>query len=100
MTDNMPETLVINGITYVRQGVELDECGRQECGYYKHYLVWYDSSRNGEKLDHVPYHEAERRCIEAQKRLSDWMDTHDGDPEILAPHLLKQADHWERRVAA
>lgn len=100
--NNMPEKLEINGVTYVRQDKAADtECGRHECSYYKHYLLWWKPETNGPKLEHEAYHEAEKRCSEAQDRLEKWMNDHpDKDPVYAASHLWNQAEMWEHKIAA
>lgn len=79
-----------------------DECRHQECSYFAHYLVHYDPNVNGAKLDHAPYHHAEKHCESAQQRVIDWLDAHKGaDPPMTMPeHLEALAAKWERRTCA
>jgi hypothetical protein len=100
LAQNMPESLEINGVTYVRSDVAAkpDECQAHECSYYKHYLVWWTPEANGPKLEHEALHEAERRCLEAQEKVIKWMDENEsGD---VPSSLTRLAEMWEKKVAA
>jgi hypothetical protein len=78
-----------------------EACLDGSCDYFMHYLVRYDHEKNGEKLAHFAYHQAEKFCEDYQTQLSAWEDAHpDKDPYKAAPYLVKQAEYWERRVAA
>lgn len=69
------------------------ECRTKRCDYYQHYLAY-----GPPELTHEGYHAATRKCIEAQKHLSDWYDQH---PTGQAPrHLMQFASDWEARVRA
>lgn len=101
MSDNsvMPDSLTINGVVYVRAGVEPDDCAKQTCSYFNHYLIHYSALVQGEKLEHVAYHIAEKRCAEAQEKMNQWMDAHpNGEKEPVG--LVRQCEFWERKVAA
>lgn len=96
-----PERITINGAVYVRVDVaENEECAKQECTYYSHYLLYHDPALNGSLLGHASYHFAEKRCEEAQKRLMEWMDAHMDDRAPVPEHLEKMAERWERKVCA
>lgn len=95
----MPDSLTINGVVYVRAGVEPDDCAKQTCSYFNHYLIYYRADYQGERLEHAAYHIAEKRCEEAQEKLSQWWDAHpNGGTE--PPNLSRQCDFWEKKVAA
>lgn len=68
------------------------ECATKECSYYKHYCAYGPA-----ELTHVGYHHAEHHCIEAQKRLIDWYETH---PHGENRPLESIAQAWEQRVRA
>lgn len=75
-----------------------DECKQAKCSYYTHYQVHYSREKQGEKLTHIAYHEAERRCEQVQKKMDDWMNAH---PDKQFPeHLDKQCRFWETKVCA
>jgi hypothetical protein len=69
------------------------------CSYYWHYEVWYDPGRCGPKLSHAAFHEAERRCEEAHRRLDEWYRKN-GDATQEPQALVRQCEIWERKVAA
>ena len=69
------------------------ECATKRCSYYECYLVYGPA-----ELTHIGYHNAERHCLEAQRRLSDWFDAHPtGEPP--AP-LTAYVGRWEERIRA
>lgn len=78
------------------------ECKNATCTYYTHYQVYYDPAKQGNKLTHIAYHHAEKKCEQAQTRLSDWMDKHEGDEcrQPIPAHLNQQALYWETKVCA
>lgn len=79
-----------------------DECSRKECTYFSHYLVHHDPEVNGPRLDHEPYHCAEKRCEEAQKSVTAWYDAHenDGRRTHALEDLERRAEAWERKICA
>jgi hypothetical protein len=84
-------------------GAEMpDECRAQTCTYFSHYLVHYDPANTGvgPKLDHVPFHYAEKQCEAAQRRVMDWYQAHEGDDMRVPEALERLAGQWERRVCA
>ena len=69
------------------------DCATKQCSYYQHYQAYGPA-----ELTHIGYHVAEQHCAEAQKRVSDWFDTH---PTGEAPeHLMRFASNWEARIRA
>lgn len=100
VTIAMPDTLTINGVQYIRVGADVpSECAQQTCSYFNHYLIYYRADAQGDKLEHAAYHIAEKRCEEAQGRLSKWMDEHPDNADWPTA-LQRQAEFWEKKVAA
>lgn len=75
----------------------VSDCDCKTCSYYQHYLVWYDPTKNGERLEHEPYHVAEQNREVAQKAYISFLETADGERPI-PEHLERQASYWEKRV--
>jgi hypothetical protein len=89
-------------ILAIREVMDRQEslCESKECSYYQHYLVYYDSEKNGSQLTHEAFHVAEKNCASAQKRVLDWYDANEGNTKEIPPILERQADFWEKKVCA
>lgn len=69
------------------------ECRTKRCDYFTHYLAYGPAD-----LTHEGFHEATRKCIDAQKRVMQWMEEHPtGEPPKA---LTDIAERWEVRVRA
>jgi predicted nucleic acid-binding Zn ribbon protein len=76
-------------------------CRGSHCHYFTHYLISYDPNLNGEKLPHISYHHAEKRCDDAQNAVIKWLSDHELDDHAEMPEMLeKAAQYWERRICA
>ncbi len=68
-------------------------CLTHRCDYYQHYLAYGPAT-----LTHAGFHAAERHCERAQRRVTEWLDTHPtGD---VPAYLWEEAGRWEERVRA
>lgn len=72
---------------------ELDECGRQECDYFKHYLAYGPS-----ELSHEEFHAAVAKCAYWQEKAQKWYDDHETDD--LPKYIEQQCRLWEKKIRA
>lgn len=73
-------------------------CEEKQCTYYNHYLVHHDPEKHGPRMEHEAFHQAEKNCEVAQKRVQDWLDANEtGQPP---ESIVRQAEFWEMKVCA
>lgn len=100
----MPDVLTVNGVRYLRAGVQLaDDCLNETCSYFRFYLIHYQDNnpRHGRMLEHPAYHYAEKQCAHAQDRVSQWLDAHKSESNLQIPDSIERlASYWEGRICA